>query len=91
MTVLDFLKSATAEEIAEKKFVLVALDIGYGQNYFAIDAECPMECKYLEKDQECECYNGYCSRLKNPCPYNIDRDAVTKKQIINWLNREVKI
>ena len=92
MTILEFLKSATAEDIAKNKSVLEALDIGYGQNYFSMDAECPMECRYLTKDEEyeCECYNGYCSRYENPCPYSIDRDAVVKKQIIEWLNREVK-
>lgn len=98
MTILDFLKQNKPEVIAEEILKLrnlgAAFDIGYGANYFPEDAECPYECRYLEKDNEYECedYNGMCKLCymkEQQCPYNIDRKKVVKEQIINWLNSEM--
>ena len=57
MTILEFLKTKSAEEIAERishhdeektdKF-WSAFNIGHTSEFFDVSTDCPRECKYLE-------------------------------------------
>lgn len=96
MTVLDFFNQThDAEEMANQilhnDVIINAFDISCYMSYFNESKECPSDCKYLAQgyEYECESFNGMCELFGEPCPYNIDRNMVIKKQIIEWLQTDI--
>ena len=90
MTVLDFLKSKSAEEIAENYEIVSALDY----DVFDCASDCyECDCEYLGHSTCCEdqIYEGQCETWRNNgiCPHNIDREEVRKRLVIEWLNKEM--
>ncbi len=95
MTVLEFLRSASAEEIAnaiseENSTVGAAFDINTNCCYFDMASECPEECDNLVTGEEYETalYNGMCLNDHHDCPYHVDRTETVKKQVMEWLSED---
>lgn len=101
MKLIDFLRTAPVEKIAEEVYVRGEgykvsdwrLGFDHGE-FFREEKKCPVDCKYLLNGwaYEDSWMNGLCDIEDNEtCPYSIDRVQVQRKQFIDWLNSEIDV
>ena len=100
MTVLEFLKSATIDEIvdeyeregrlARQTYKSVPLRHLFSSN--AVDElyDCPLECEEL--DSYCEDGSSPCGlRLGEECPYGLDKNEMRRKSLKKSLTQEMPV
>ena len=102
MKLIDFLRTAPVEKIAEK--VYLRGNEGYKINdwrfgfdhsseFFVEEAQCPEDCDYLEEGWRYDHLTNALCGLEDDevCPYSIDRVQVQRQQFIDWLNSEIDV
>lgn len=105
MTIIEMFKTKTVEEIADdiSKAYYYETEPGKGRpcnclcdafdmDWFPQEEDCPEECIYLEDwhNYEDSWINGICDKEDHACPYKISRQEIFKRQLIEWLNTEIK-
>lgn len=96
MTILEFLRTASEDEIIEKMAgsgdKTNNLSMIVDSNFISPFTDCCTindgdECRRLEYYEDGSCF---CALMHEDCPYGINLDEVFKRELKHWLNEEVE-